>query len=491
MMHTPPLAEHDRRAVVIGALVVLLLAALDQTIVSPALPTIGATLGDADWLAWVVSAYFLTSTAVTPLYGKLADLRGRKPTLYGAVAIFALGSILCALAPSMPILILGRAVQGLGGGGLVGLVQTIIGDVVPPRDRAKYMVHISTVWAVASIAGPLAGGVFAEHLHWSMIFWINLPLAGVASLTIHRALRRVPDVTRPARLDLVGSALVVAATVAFMLALTWGGNRWAWGSPQILALFAAAVVLGAIFARHVVTVEEAVMPVHVLRDPVIAVVVSALFFSMGAYVGLSVYMPLWFETVAGLAPASAGFGLLALTLGTVTGANLAGRAMVWIVRYRRAVLGGSALAIAATVALSFFADRVGFWGVEALLALVGLGTGTIFPIGTVAVQNAVERHDLGVAMGALAFMRSLGSVVSVTVLGAVLAAAGIAGVGEGATHVGGTDPVAAGAFRWLFAAVVVGQTIGFAILCFLQERPLRGTAPASAPARADAETRKP
>ena len=435
------LAESERLAVVVGALMVLLLAALDQTIVSPALPTIGAALGDVDWLAWVVSAYFLTSTAVTPLYGKLADLQGRRPTLYGAVAIFTLGSVICALAPSMPILILGRAVQGLGGGGLVSLVQTIIGDVVPPQERAKYMVYISTVWAVASIGGPLAGGVFAEHMHWSMIFWINLPLAAIAFVMIHRSLRRIPDVTRPARLDLVGAVSIVAATIA--------------------------------------RTEEALVPLEILRNPVISVVVSALFFSMGAYVGLSVYMPLWFELVAGLHPASAGFGLLALTLGTVTGANLAGRAMAHITHYRRFVLGGSGLAIVATIVLAVFAADLGFWGVEAVLAVVGLGTGTVFPIGTVAVQNAVLRRDLGTAMGTLAFMRSLGSVVSVTVLGAVLAAGGIAGVGEGMNHPGHVDPTAAGAFRWLFLAVVAGQIVGFVLLCFLEERPLRGHEPAA------------
>lgn len=492
MRHPTLLAESERFAVIVGALMVLLLAALDQTIVSPALPTIGAALGDADWLAWVVSAYFLTATAVTPLYGKLADLRGRRPTLYGAVAIFALGSVVCALAPSMPVLILGRALQGLGGGGLVSLVQTIIGDVVPPQDRARYMVHISTVWAVASIGGPLLGGVFAEHLHWSMIFWINLPLAAVAFVMIHRSLRKIADTTRPASLDLVGSALVVSATIAFMLALTWGGNRFAWGSPEILGLFAATLGLGLLFARHVARHEEALIPLHIMRNPVIAVVVTGLFFTMGAYVGLSVYVPLWFELAAGLQPAAAGFGLLALTLGTVTGANLAGRAMAHIVHYRRFALGGSALAILATGALALFAHRLGFWGLEAILVVVGLGTGTFFPIGTVAVQNAVDRRDLGVAMGTLAFMRSLGSVVAVSVLGAVLAAGGVAGVGEGMAHAGTIDPNAGAAFRWLFATVMAGQMIGFVLLLFLEERPLRGHAPASAaPADAPVEETKP
>ncbi len=480
------LDHRERLRVVVGALMVMLLAAIDQTIMSPALPTIGAALGDLDWIAWVVTAYFLTSTAVTPLYGKLCDLKGRRPTLYAAVAIFALGSAICALAPSMMVLVIGRAVQGLGGGGLVSLVQTIIGDVVPPAQRARYMVHISTVWAVASIAGPLAGGVFAEHLHWSLIFWINLPLSAIAVVMIRRALARVPDVTHPARLDLLGSALVVAATVAFMLALTWGGVRMAWTSPTIVGLLAGSLALYAVFARHLLVTEEALVPIAVLKNPVVAVVVAALFFSMGAYVGMSVYAPLWFELVHGLAPASAGFGLLALTLGTVAGASVSGRVLGRVVHYRRFALAGSALAIVATATLAWFAATLPFWGAEAVMAAAGFGTGTVFPICTVATQNAVERRDLGVAMGALAFVRSLGSVVAVSVLGAILLAHGFAGVGEGMAHGAGAaatvDPRAGAAFGGLFAAVVVGQVIGFVFLCFLEERPLHGHGHGHAPA---------
>ena len=486
-MHAPSvtLSERQRLAVVVGALVVLLLAALDQTIVSPAMPTIGASLGDVEWLSWIVTAYFLTSTAVTPLYGKLCDLKGRQPTLQVAVAIFSLGSLACALAPSMAVLVIARAIQGIGGGGLVSIVQTIIGDVVPPAQRARYMVYISTTWAVASVAGPLAGGVFAEHLHWSMIFWINLPLAAIAIVVIRRAMAGLPDVTHPARLDLVGSVLVVAATVAFMLALTWGGVSLPWTSPIVLGLFAGSGLLYAVFAVHVVRTPDALIPLAVLRNPVVAVTVSAIFFSMGAYVGLSVYVPLWFELVMGLPPATAGFGLMALTLGTVAGASTAGRAMARVVHYRRIALAGSALAIVAVATLAGFAGSLGFWGAEVLLALAGFGTGTVFPIGTVATQNAVARSELGTAMGVLAFVRSLGSVVAVSVLGAILVASGVAGIGEATAHVGTADPAAAGAFTRAFAAVVVGQAIGFAILLFLEERPLHSGPRTAAPAKGD------
>ncbi|TBW33693.1 MFS transporter [Siculibacillus lacustris] len=475
-MPVASLTDAERLLIVIGALVTLMLAALDQTIVAPALPTIGAQLGDADYLSWVVSAYFLTATAVTPLYGKLADLRGRRPTLYTAIALFTLGSIGCALAPSMAVLIVGRAVQGLGGGGLIALVQTIIGDVVPPIERARYMVYISMVWATASVSGPLLGGVFAEHLHWSMIFWINLPLAAIAVVMIRHSMQKLPDVTRPARLDLVGSALVVVATIALMLALTWGGVREAWGSPTILGLLALSAVLFAGFAHHIARVEEALIPLPILAHPVIAVASSALFFAAGGQVGLSVFAPLWFAQVHGLGPADAGLGLMALSVGTVIGANIAGRMMRRLRHYRRFVLAGLAVSVAATAALAVGASRLPFWAAEILLFADGAGTGTLFPIGTVVVQNAVERRDLGVATGTLSFLRSLGAVVAVAILGAVLLASGDGGFDLGNPNAG-FDPVAAArsgaAFTRVFAVAAFGQTIAFVLLCFLEERPLR------------------
>ncbi len=467
------LTERERLTIVLGALVTLMLAALDQTIVAPALPTIGAHLGDVDYLSWVVSAYFLTSTAVTPLYGKLADLKGRRPTLYAAIAIFTLGSLACALAPTMKLLVLARAVQGLGGGGLISLVQTVIGDVVPPSRRGKYMVWITLVWGTASVAGPVLGGVFAEHLHWSMIFWINLPIALAAVVMIRRSLARLPDVRRPHRLDLVGSALIVGASVALMLALTWGGASLPWGSPTVIGLFAASAVLFVGFGWHIAHTEEALIPLPILRNPVIAVVSSALFFAMGGYVGLAVYAPIWFESVHGLGPADAGLGLLALTLGTVAGANAAGRAMSRIVHYRRFALVGTAIAVVSLVGLSLGAATLPFWAGEILLATAGMGTGTLFPIGTVAVQNAVERHDLGVATSTLAFLRSLGSVVAVAVLGAVLLASGLGGT---LVASGAPDPaavaVAGAAFTRLFGVAAFGLGCTFVLMLFLEERPL-------------------
>ncbi|BBE73307.1 MDR family MFS transporter [Oharaeibacter diazotrophicus] len=480
MATTAPAAitEEDRRQIVIGALISMLLAALDQTIVAPALPTIGAVLGDAEWLPWVISAYFLTGTAVTPLYGKLADLKGRRPVLFAAVGIFLVGSVVCAAAPTMPVLVIGRAIQGLGGGGLIALAQTIIGDVVPPRERSRYMVYITGVWAFASLAGPVVGGFFAQHLSWTLIFWINLPIGAGALLLSERTLRKLPVVRRDHRLDLLGAALVVAATVALQLALTFGGRDLPWTSPEILGLFAAALALFVVFGVHLTRAPEPLVPPRVLANPVIATATFSLFFSSIAFVGLSVYFPIYLELVVGLGPASSGVALVAFLGGTVSGANLAGRIMRKSERYKRIAVAGSTLAVAMLVLLAVVAPTGSFVAVEILIALIGLGVGTQFPVTTVSVQNAAEQRDLGVATAALAFLRSLGSVIGVAVLGAVLISTGVAAaVGEGMHQAGGAAAgEAAAVFRWVFAVAAAAQAASLVLLLAMEEKPLRGHA---------------
>jgi EmrB/QacA subfamily drug resistance transporter len=469
-------SDEERRAIVVGALLFMLLAALDQTIISPALPTIGASLGDVTWLPWVVSAYFLTGTAVTPLYGKLADLRGRRSVLYAAVAIFLVGSVLCALAPSMFWLVLGRAVQGLGGGGLIALAQTIIGDAVPPRDRAKYMVYISGMWALASLAGPMIGGVFAQHVHWSLIFWINLPL-GIAAIVISdRTLRKMPQVRRKHALDLTGAALIVAATVALQLALTWGGVTYGWSSSVIMGLLVGSTALFAVFAWHLTRAVEPLIPLRVLANPVIAAATASMFFSMASSVGLTVYVPVYLQLVVGLGPASAGFALVALMAGTVFGASVAGRFMRKGTNYKRIAMWGGVVSVVGLLVLAAVATSAPFFVIEILTAVIGFGTGTQFPVTTVAVQNAAEQRDLGVATSTLSFMRSLGSVIGVAVLGSILISTGVVErVGEGVGSL--VDPAAglhaAEVFRWVFAVAALAQVIALVLLAFMAERPLQ------------------
>ncbi|ODN70886.1 MDR family MFS transporter [Methylobrevis pamukkalensis] len=474
----PPVAEEDRRLIVFGALLVMMLAALDQTIVAPALPTIGASLGHPEWLSWVISAYFLTATAVTPLYGKLADIKGRRLVLFVAIGIFVVGSVLCAAAPNMALLVVGRAVQGLGGGGLIALAQTIIADVVPPRERPRYMVYITAVWALASIAGPVVGGLFAQHVHWSLIFWVNLPLAAVAVFATNRTLKKLPIQRRDHRLDVGGAVLVVTATVALLLALTWGGTRFAWLSAPIVTLIGGSLLLFAAFARHLGKTPEPLIPLHVLANPVVAMATAAVFFSMVSFVGLSVYLPLYMEMLHGLNAGEAGIALVAFMIGTVTGANTAGRYMARIRHYRRLAVGGSVLAVCALGAMAATAADASFWAMEVMTFVAGAGIGTLFPVATICVQNAVEPKDLGVATGTLSFMRALGSAIGVAALGAVLLGHGVVeAIGEGAGVSQAAERTAAGAaFTTLFLAAVASQLLGLCFLLMMRELPLRGAA---------------
>lgn len=475
-----PITERDRTAIVVGALISMLLAALDQTIVAPALPTIGAALGDPAWLSWVVSAYFLTATAVTPLYGKLADLKGRRPVLFAAVGIFLAGSVICAVAPSMAVLIVGRAIQGLGGGGLIALAQTIIGDVVPPRERSRYMAYISGVWAIASIAGPVVGGLFAEHVHWSLIFWINLPLGAGALYLSERTLRKLPPVHRNHALDWLGAVLIVGATVLLMLAMTWGGTRYAWSSLEILSLIAVSAVLFTVFVVHQMRAPEPLVPPRVLRNPVIATATGSLFFSMTAMVGLSVFIPVYFQLVDGLGAADAGFALVGYLGGTVIGANVAGRIMGISPNYKRAAVIGSGVGVLGLVLLAAVAETASFWTTQAIITVIGIGLGTQFPVTTVSVQNAAEQRDLGVATASLAFLRSLGSVLGVALLGAVLIGWGVVEqIGEGAAAGASTSSAeAAKAFSVVFAVAAGAQAIAFVLMCLMRQQPLRGRGPA-------------
>jgi EmrB/QacA subfamily drug resistance transporter len=482
----PPITDKDRRSIVIGALVSMFLAALDQTIMSPALPTIGAQLGDAAWLSWVISAYFLTATAVTPLYGKLADIKGRRPVLFSAVGIFLVGSVICAVAPSMAALIIGRAIQGVGGGGLMALAQTIIGDVVPPKERSRYVVFITGVWATASIAGPVVGGVFAQHVHWSLIFWINLPIGLVAIVLTERALRKLPVVHRDHALDWLGSVLVVLATVALMFALTLGGTRFPWGSTEILALIGASALLFAGFALHLGRAPEPLIPPRVMRNPVIAPTVTGLFFAMGASVGLSVYFPVYLELVEGFDAASAGFALVGFMVGTVAGANTSGRMMAHTPRYKRIGVAGGVMAAVAFATLAAAVGTAPFWLIEVLIFIGGFGNGTQFPVTTVSVQNAAEPRDLGTATSTMSFMRSLGSVVGVATLGAILIGTGVVeNIGEAAAGRHATDAAsiaaAVDAFRWLFGFAAIAQLVAVGFLSLAEERPLRGRAPVHEP----------
>ena len=471
-----PLSHAEIRWIIIGVLTAMFLAALDQTIVATAMPTIGRDLGNADLLPWVASAYLLTATAVTPLYGKFADSRGRRMTLLVGIALFLAGSVACALAPSMTLLVAARALQGLGGGGLISLAQTIIGDLVAPRERARYQIHVATVYVTSSLLGPVLGGYFAQHLHWSVIFWINLPIGVVAYAMTSNLLKKLPRHDRPHRLDVPGAILLIAATTTMMLVLSWGGVDHAWTSPFILWLALASAALWAGFALRLGRASEPLIPLAVLRNRVVATGTLAAFFAMGVFIGLTIYMPIYLEEVIGLSASASGSALVPLMVGTVAGATIAGRMMMHLTRYKLVPMIGLAAAITATAALALFAGRLPFWGLELLLTAISMGLGTILPVTTVAIQNAVPVYQLGAATSTLNFFRQLGGAVIVSAFGAILlAGAGVsAGAGPNAfAEVLHGGPGLAPAFAWIFAATCVGLLISLGWLLAMEELPLK------------------
>jgi EmrB/QacA subfamily drug resistance transporter len=463
----------------IGILLAMFLAALDQTIIATALPTIGRELGDLEHLPWIVTVYLLTSTAVTPLYGKLSDTYGRRIVLLVGIAIFILGSIACALAPSMMALILARGLQGIGGGGLIAMGQTIIADLVPPRERAKYQVYFAAVFMSSSLLGPVLGGVMAQHLHWSSIFWISLPLGAYAYWISSRSLKRLPRFERPHRLDLLGAALLVAATVSVLLALSWGGLSYPWTSAPILSLLVGSGVLWALFVWRMRRAPEPLIPRGVLANPVVRMGTLAACFGMGTYIGLTIYLPVYFETVRGLSASLSGLALIPLMVGTVMGATLSGRVMLYVKHYRRLPVIGLTVAIAATLVLAAFAGRLSVLAIEALLAVLSIGMGTLLPVTTVSVQNAVEPYEMGTATGTVNFFRSIGGAFLVALFGAiVLGGADLSGralsfetmAAEAARS--GVD--LSDVFRWMFLAAAVGFALALAFVSRMEERPLKG-----------------
>ena len=474
-LRADPLSHAEIRTIVVGVMLAMFLAALDQTIVATALPTIGRELGNVADLPWVVTAYLVAATAATPLYGKFSDIYGRRVTILVAISTFIVGSLICAVATSMIVLIMARAVQGLGGGGLISLAQTAIADVTTPRERGRYQAYFASVFASSSLAGPVLGGVIAEHLHWSVIFWINLPLGALAYAMTSRTLRLLPRHERWHRLDVLGAVLSTAAIVMLMLALSWGGGRFGWSSPEILGLLAASLVLWVLFGIRTVSAEEPLIPMTILRNSVVRMGTASSCFGMGALIGLTVFLPVFFEEVLGLTAGQSGLALIPLTVGVVIGATFAGRGLSRVVHYKRVPLAGIVLAAAGCLVLAFFHSAMSLPMIEAVLALISGGMGTMLPITTVAVQNAVQPHELGTTTAAIGFFRQLGGALLVAIFGAIVLGAE------------GHDTPAllnvwraelATRFDWMFVVAAVAFGLAFLMLWMMEERPLRGPAAA-------------
>ena len=477
---SPPLDHAAIRAIVCGIMLAAFLSALEQTIVAPALPTMGRALADVENLSWVVTAYLLAATAVTPLFGKLSDIHGRRVMLLIAIVIFIAGSVVCALAPNMPVLIAGRALQGIGGGGILPITHTIIGDLVSPIERPRYQSYTAIMFMAASIVGPLLGGVLTDYVHWTLIFWINLPLGLLALVLTDRYLRRLPRNDRPHKLDVAGAALMLMAALSMMLAMTWGGTRFPWASPSSSAWCWARACCGLAFALRLVRAPEPFIPLSVLRESTVAPVIAAGFFSIGVVIGLSIFLPLYLELVLGLSPSGSGTALIVFLAAATAGSFIAGRLMARMTHYRRVAVAGMVLGIVMLAGMAAKPAGLSLFEVAVLLAVGGTGLGVMYPFTTTIIQNVVEPHQLGVATGALNFFRMLGGAIIVAAFSAiVLGGAGIAGQGltlemlSGAMK-GGAD--LSGPFRLVFVAGAVFLLAGLIAVLVIEERPLRGPA---------------
>jgi EmrB/QacA subfamily drug resistance transporter len=480
------------RGIIVGIMLAMFLSALEQTIVAPALPTIGRSLSDVENLSWVVTAYLLSTTLATTLFGKLSDIYGRRALMLISISVFVLGSIACALAPTLWLLVAARALQGLGGGGILPLAQTVIADILSPRERPLVQSYSSVMFMSASILGPVLGGFLTDYVHWSMIFWINLPLGIAALLMTNRALLRLPRHERPHRLDMAGAVLMVGAAIALLMALSWGGIHYAWGSPQILGLVGGSVLLWTLFVWRLMTAPEPFIPLSMVREPVVGAIVVAGFFGIGTIIGLSIFMPLYIELVLGQSASAAGVVLIAFMCGATIGSLLAGRLLARLRHYKRVPMVGLPVGIAMLTIFAIWPDTFSVTGVAALLLFGGVGMGTMYPTTTVLIQNAVLPHQLGTATGTLNFFRQLGGALVVAVFGAiVLGGFDVRASGplvlQGLSENAGSSTAFAPAFRWVFIAGAGFLGAAFlAVLCIV-ERPLRGPALRPRPASAAAE----
>jgi EmrB/QacA subfamily drug resistance transporter len=419
-------------AVPFAAIVLAMLpAVLDQTILATGLPTIAADLGRLTDISWLVTAYVVAAAATTPLWGKLGDRWGRKRLLEISLVVFVSASALCGTAQSITELILLRTVQGAAAGGLMTLAMAAVGDLVAPRERGRYQGYIAATFAAATVIGPLLGGVLVDHASWRWVFYVNLPV-GIAALAGLRLRLPAPETERPERpLDILGAALLAGGTSALMLTCVWGGDRYAWDSGPILGLIAATGLLSVLLVVRERRAADPIVPFHLLRTRSVAVVSSALFFATAALFAVTVFMPLFLQAATGASPTQAGLLLVPMMIGVTLSTTLSGRSIARTGRYKRFPIAGLALMTAALVLLAVLAGDHSRTAVGIGLVVFGLGFGMVTQVLIVAVQNSVDRRDLGVATATTGFFRAIGGALGAAVLGAVFAASAGTRASEG------------------------------------------------------------
>ncbi|MBX9698381.1 MAG: MFS transporter, partial [Acetobacteraceae bacterium] len=416
----PAFSPRELRTIVAGLTLALFLASLDQTIVATALSTVAADIGGWEAIPWVVSAYLIASTVVTPIYGRLSDLYGRRPLLLTAVALFMLGAALSALAQSMLWLVAARIVQGLGGGGLRAVALAVVGDLYPPRERGRVQGYLSATFATANIMGPVLGGLFVEYLSWRWIFWVNLPLGAAAFAASWVLLRRLPRPGGRARIDWLGALLIVLACTPLLLAISEVQRTGAWTSLSVLGLLA----LGAVFLVALIVQERAapqpMLPLHLFRNPIFSVAIVLSGLSSMVMMALTMLVPLAYQLGSGLSAKEAGLRMIAMTLGSVTGSFLAGQAVARTGRYRFLALLGTGVATLMCLVIAWLGLGHSLLLDTVVTLAMGLAFGCQFSPMTVTVQNAVDPRDGGVGVACMFFFRLIGGAFGVALLSAIL-----------------------------------------------------------------------